>query len=98
MRRGDNVLAGGSFFVGIITALAGIVLLIAARNLGDDLRNFSSDGRTQTVAGMAVVLSLSAFCFFEAYQFFAFALSPQTRDRYYARFRLRKIKADANGK
>jgi len=93
MRRSDKVLAGGSLFVGVLAALAGIVLVVAAINLNDDLRRFSDGMRTQTIAGTAVVLSLAAFCFFEAYQFSAFALSSKVRDHYYARFRLRRLKA-----
>ena len=92
MRRSDKILAAGSLFVGVLAALAGLVLVVAAINLNDDLRHFSDGMRTQTIAAMAVVLSLAAFCFFEAYQFLAFALSSKIRDRHYARFRLRRIR------
>jgi hypothetical protein len=72
MRRSDKILAAGSLFVGVLAALAGLVLVVAAINLNDDLRHFSDGMRTQTIAAKAVVLSLAAFCFFEAYQFLAF--------------------------
>jgi hypothetical protein len=92
MRRSEKILAAGSWLVGVLSALAGIVLVVAAINLNDDLRRFSDGMHTQTIVAMAVVLSLAAFCFFESYQFLAFAHSSKIRDCYYARFRLRRIR------
>jgi len=92
MRRSDKILATASWLVGVLAALASIVLVVAAINLIDDLRRFSDGMHTQAIVAMAVVLSLAAFCLFESYQFLAFSHSSKIRYRYYARFRLRRIR------
>jgi hypothetical protein len=92
MDRNDGVLAKGSLVFAVLAALAGVVFVGASFSLADDLRRFGADLRTETIVGIAVVLGLAAFCFFEAYRFYRFFQSPRIRQRYYAKSRLRRIK------
>jgi drug/metabolite transporter (DMT)-like permease len=92
MDRNDGVLAKGSLVFAVLAALAGIVLIVATSSLADDLRRLGKELRTQTIVGLVVVLSLAAFCFFEAYRFYRFFQSPGIRHRYYAKSRLRRLK------
>jgi len=84
MRQSDSILAGSTFLIGIAAALAGLILLFEASKLFGYFGMRGAPRENETTAGL-VVLGLSVLCFFEAYRFCAFSLSPARRDRYYAR-------------
>jgi len=91
MSNKDGVLPVFSLIVSVLAFFAGCVLIYASMRLASDF-GLPQVSRTQTYIGMVVVVGLAGLCFFEAYRFGAFWISPRIRSRYYARFRLRRMK------
>jgi hypothetical protein len=74
-------------FFAVLAGFAGLVMLFAAGGL---IGYFAKPGepKEHKWIAAAVAFGLAIFCFFETYRFHRFYVSPEIRDRYYARSRL----------